>query len=94
MASGLTAGPGPGTGQDEGVVGFDCSGLAQFAYAGTGVEVPRHRKVPCPFHPDAQPSLHVYDTAARGWYWTAPGARLLTAGCVWWTRKGANWRLA
>jgi RepB DNA-primase from phage plasmid len=33
-----------------------------------GVEVPRHRKVPCPFHPDRHASLHVYDTAARGWY--------------------------
>jgi hypothetical protein len=32
------------------------------------VEVPRHRKVPCPFHCDRHPSLHVYDTAARGWY--------------------------
>ena len=32
------------------------------------VEVPRHRKVRCPFHPDEHPSLHVYDTAARGWY--------------------------
>ena len=32
------------------------------------VYVPRHRKVPCPFHPDRHPSLHVYDTAARGWY--------------------------
>ncbi len=33
-----------------------------------GVAVPRHRKVSCPFHPDEQPSLHVYETAARGWY--------------------------
>jgi hypothetical protein len=33
-----------------------------------GVEVPRHRKVPCPFHPDTDASLHVYDTAGRGWY--------------------------
>ena len=33
-----------------------------------GVEVPRHRKVPCPFHPDRHASLHVYDTAQRGWY--------------------------
>jgi hypothetical protein len=33
-----------------------------------GVDVPRHRKVPCPFHPDTQPSLHVYDTPERGWY--------------------------
>jgi hypothetical protein len=33
-----------------------------------GVEVPRHRKVHCPFHDDRQASLHVYGTAARGWY--------------------------
>jgi len=33
-----------------------------------GVEVPRHRKVPCPFHEDRHPSLHVYETAERGWY--------------------------
>src|SRR5215204_2633951 len=33
-----------------------------------GVEVPRHRKVQCPFHEDRQASLHVYETAARGWY--------------------------
>jgi hypothetical protein len=33
-----------------------------------GVDVPRHRKVPCPFHEDRHASLHVYETAARGWY--------------------------
>jgi hypothetical protein len=33
-----------------------------------GVEVPRHRKVPCPFHQDMQASLHVYESAERGWY--------------------------
>jgi hypothetical protein len=33
-----------------------------------GVNVPRHRKVPCPFHDDRQASLHVYETAERGWY--------------------------
>ena len=33
-----------------------------------GVEVPRHRKVACPFHPDRHASLHVYDSAAHGWY--------------------------
>ena len=33
-----------------------------------GVEVPRHRKVPCPFHEDRRASLHVYETAQRGWY--------------------------
>lgn len=33
-----------------------------------GVEVPRHRKVRCPSHPDRHASLHVYETAERGWY--------------------------
>src|SRR4051812_14035317 len=33
-----------------------------------GVEIPRHRKVRCPFHDDRQASLHVYETAQRGWY--------------------------
>ena len=33
-----------------------------------GVDVPRHRKVRCPFHEDRHPSLHVYETAQRGWY--------------------------
>jgi len=33
-----------------------------------GVEVPRHRKVRCPFHPDRHASLHVYETPERGWY--------------------------
>jgi hypothetical protein len=32
------------------------------------VDVPRHRKVRCPFHPDTHASLHVYDSAGRGWY--------------------------
>jgi hypothetical protein len=33
-----------------------------------GVQVPRHRKVACPFHEDRHPSLHVYTTPERGWY--------------------------
>jgi RepB DNA-primase from phage plasmid len=33
-----------------------------------GVEVPRHRKVPCPLHEDRHASLHVYETVERGWY--------------------------
>jgi hypothetical protein len=32
------------------------------------IRVPRHRKVPCPFHADTHPSLHVYETPRRGWY--------------------------
>jgi hypothetical protein len=33
-----------------------------------GVDVPRHRKVPCPFHEDRHASLHVYEAPQRGWY--------------------------
>lgn len=32
-----------------------------------GVQVPRSRKVPCPFHEDRTPSLHVYATGEDGW---------------------------
>lgn len=37
---GTAAGPSAGTGVDAGVVGFDCSGLAVYAYAQIGVAVP------------------------------------------------------
>jgi hypothetical protein len=33
-----------------------------------GVEVPRNRKIVCPFHDDHTPSLHVYPTHEGGWY--------------------------
>ena len=44
--------------------------IAPDVYVGRllNVEVPRHRKVSCPFHEDRHASLHVYETAARGWY--------------------------
>ena len=44
--------------------------IAPDVYVGRllGVDVPRHRKVPCPFHEDRHASLHVYETAERGWY--------------------------
>jgi hypothetical protein len=32
-----------------------------------GVRPGRDGKVPCPFHADERPSLHVYPTGARGW---------------------------
>lgn len=32
-----------------------------------GVAVPRSGKVPCPFHEDRTPSLHVYATGEDGW---------------------------
>lgn len=39
-AGGTEAGPSPGTGIDKGVIGFDCSGLALYAYAQIDVAVP------------------------------------------------------
>jgi cell wall-associated NlpC family hydrolase len=39
---GGAAGPGPGIDLDAGVVGFDCSGLTQYAYAKAGVAIPRN----------------------------------------------------
>jgi nitrite reductase/ring-hydroxylating ferredoxin subunit len=33
-----------------------------------GAVVPRDRKIQCPFHDDATPSLHVYEHPRRGWY--------------------------
>jgi len=33
-----------------------------------GVVAQPGRKLRCPFHPDEHASLHVYPTAARGWY--------------------------
>lgn len=41
---------------------------ARYVSALLGVEVPRHRKVACPFHRDEDPSLHVYPRAAQGWF--------------------------
>jgi len=34
----------------------------------TGRPVGRSGKVRCPFHEDRTPSLHVYESAAEGWY--------------------------
>jgi cell wall-associated NlpC family hydrolase len=41
---GGAAGPGPGIDLDAGVLGFDCSGLTQYAYARAGVAIPRNSR--------------------------------------------------
>lgn len=40
-AGGNTAGPSRGAGEDVNVVGFDSSGLIQYAFAGAGIKMPR-----------------------------------------------------
>jgi peptidoglycan DL-endopeptidase RipB len=51
---GTLTGPGPGVDDDAGKIGFDCSGLTRYMYAGVGVQIPKYsgdqyntgRKVP------------------------------------------------
>src|SRR6478672_1163481 len=39
---GTLTGPGPGVDYDEGKIGFDCSGLTRYAFAGVGVQIPKY----------------------------------------------------
>ncbi|MGB8408022.1 MAG: NlpC/P60 family peptidoglycan endopeptidase RipB [Mycobacterium sp.] len=39
---GTLTGPGPGVDYDAGKIGFDCSGLTRYAYAGVGVQIPKY----------------------------------------------------
>jgi len=41
---GGTRGPGPGLDPDEGVIGFDCSGLTQYAYGQAGIAIARNSR--------------------------------------------------
>lgn len=51
---GTLTGPGPGVDEDAGKIGFDCSGLTRYMFAGVGVQIPKYsgdqyntgRKVP------------------------------------------------
>ncbi|GAS92173.1 NlpC/P60 family peptidoglycan endopeptidase RipB [Mycolicibacterium brisbanense] len=39
---GTLTGPGPGVDYDAGKIGFDCSGLTRYAFAGVGVQIPKY----------------------------------------------------
>jgi hypothetical protein len=60
-----TAEPGPTLRQEDPLRAIE---PAVYVAALTGQVVGCDRKVPCPFHEDTSPSLHVYETPEGGWY--------------------------
>jgi hypothetical protein len=61
----LTAEPGPALRRDDPLRAIEPT---VYVEALTGQAIGRDRKVRCPFHEDASPSLHVYETPEGGWY--------------------------
>jgi hypothetical protein len=57
--------PGPALRRDDPLRAIE---PAVYVEALTGQRVGGDRKVPCPFHDDTSPSLHVYETPEGGWY--------------------------
>jgi hypothetical protein len=57
--------PGPGLQRDDPLRAIEPAVYVELL---TRQRVGRDRKVHCPFHEDASPSLHVYETPEGGWY--------------------------
>jgi cell wall-associated NlpC family hydrolase len=65
---GGSGGPGPGLPPDAGVVGFDCSGLTQYAYARAGIWIPRNSRAQYSSLPKvSRGSLQAGDLVFWGW---------------------------
>jgi peptidoglycan DL-endopeptidase RipA len=72
---GGTRGPGPGQDPDQGVIGFDCSGLTQYAYAKAGISIQRNSKAQYASLPKvASDDLQAGDLVFWGSGGTSPGS--------------------